>query len=274
MRKFRLSSAVAALALSGGAAMPADLAAPLAAAVPPAPLAPGATFNWTGFYGGVDGGYIFGKTSNQFSLLSPPLATFVPDAIAQVEAAGSQTANFRGGIFGVEVGYDSQIGDSFVVGASASAEYRHFDDSVHFAGNLPADAGGFPETLDQTLKSDWAGAAKLRVGFIPMDRMLVYVTGGLGVARMQYSSVFKDSVNENESASVTAFSPGGVVGAGIEYAFAQNWSVKAEYDYARYAAVKATGQAILTNGTIATVAHSSGTLDTNTFRIGLNYLFR
>ena len=58
---------------------------------------------------------------------------------------------------------------------------------------------------------------------------------------------------------------GGVVGAGVEHAFAPNWSGKAEYLYAMY------NSQTYFSGIAGGFAADA---NTHTFRIGLNYHFR
>ena len=70
-----------------------------------------------------------------------------------------------------------------------------------------------------------------------------------------------------------AIKTGWVIGAGVEYALVSNWSTKIEYLRSQFAASSGTGTGVLTDGTIATITHSTGSLGINTVRIGLNYQF-
>ena len=56
-----------------------------------------------------------------------------------------------------------------------------------------------------------------------------YVKGGAAVARDKYEGLVTDTGVVFDRATETRW--GGVVGAGVEYGFAPNWSVALEYDH-------------------------------------------
>jgi outer membrane immunogenic protein len=67
---------------------------------------------------------------------------------------------------------------------------------------------------------------------------------------------------------------GWVVGAGIEHAIANNWSLKAEYLYVRFDDLNANGA--LTDSIVADFANFSNHVDhfsSNIVRVGFNYRF-
>ena len=83
-----------------------------------------------------------------------------------------------------------------------------------------------------TSKIDWLALATARAGFVVGDKWMLYGKGGLAIAKEQHTAAAavkhrRVSINHAGKAVHT----GAVVGAGGEYAFAPNWSVKAEYDY-------------------------------------------
>ena len=261
------------MALPFSTAMAADLPTNMPAPLPTAPAAPvSAPFSWTGFFAGANGGYSYGKSSNEFVLTSAFLSANVPDAIVNVDNAGSQSDVLRGGIFGIQAGYNYQVSDSFVLGAVASGDYTNLNASIHYVGALPTDAGGFAETLDQSVSARWTSALQAKIGFVPIDRMLIYAIGGIAAGQIKYTNVYDNTANETEYTQTTKITPGWTAGAGIEYAFAKNWSLMAQYNFTDYRHVKSAGTALLSNGSIATTAHSTGALKVNTFRVGLNYL--
>lgn len=177
----------------------------------------------------------------------------------------------QGGLFGGELGYNWQAASAFVVGVEGDISWSGLSGTMTNGGIVPI-AGG-PYSITQKFTSDWFATVRGRVGFAPIDRLLIFGTGGLAIAALNYSSAFTDSFNENENVSVKATKAGWVIGGGVEYALAGNWSAKAEYLYSQFPALNTIGSATLTDGTIATAAHSSGALKINTARIGLNYHF-
>jgi outer membrane immunogenic protein len=77
-------------------------------------------------------------------------------------------------------------------------------------------SGVFAET-----KNDFLATIRGRVGY-SFDRFMPYVTGGLAVGNVKASDAFfsKDETNA-----------GWTVGAGVEFAFAPQWTAKVEYLY-------------------------------------------
>ena len=80
----------------------------------------------------------------------------------------------------------------------------------------------------------------------PGGNLLLYGKGGVAIAQETHTLDFSTTgPASTASFSAKAIHTGAVVGAGAEYAFAPNWSVKAEYDYVRMfqKAVTMTGTA-------------------------------
>ncbi len=260
-------------ALAAGSSLAADLPVNKSAVLSDAPAA-AAPFSWTGFFAGANAGYNFGQAQNNFVLHSAFLATFVPDAIVNVQNAGSQMAKFRTGAIGLEAGYNYQVSDLLVVGAVANADFRRMRAKVDFAGFLPVDAGGLAETLNQKLSANWTDSLQLRLGVVPMERTLLFVSAGVAAARMVYSSAYNNTANEREYVRADRVRPGWVIGGGVEYALAQNWSAKLEYNHATFMPINFSGTALLTDGSTAHIDHTSGFLRMDTVRFGINYLIK
>ncbi len=186
-------------------------------------------FNWTGFYLGVYGGYAFG-TGN--------------------------TDGFDGGMAGGTIGYNWQaLGSPWVFGLEADGGWTNFGDSA----SLTAGA------LTVTAKSEAQAMATFRgrVGYA-FDRTLFYATGG-GAFLSNKLSVSATSGGFTTGISDTQDHWGYAVGGGIEYAFAPNWSAKAEYLY--------LGLGSKTYFSNIAGGISSGDLDVHTVKFGLNYRF-
>ncbi|MDP3547059.1 MAG: porin family protein [Phreatobacter sp.] len=232
MKKFLLAT-TALVAFSAGA-QAADLGAPrmpiASAVVMPA-------FNWTGFYFGAQVGYGWGRN------------------VRDVVGGGFTNAyNSNGLLGGVHVGYNWQGASPLVVGIVADIE------AAGLSGN-DANVGG---TLD-TARVNWQGSVRGRLGFAA-DRALFYVTGGLAFGGLNYTN--NDGVLPVVSFSRTR--TGWTLGAGVEYAFAPNWTAHAEYRYTDFGRTFSPGSpAALPNGT---AAYSTLTT-THTVRLGVSYLF-
>ena len=101
-----------------------------------------------------------------------------------------------------------------------------------------------------------------RVGYA-FDRFLAYGTFGWAMAKVKAEDFSLLSV-----ASETQTMMGWTLGTGIEYAFLQNWSVKAEYLYVDLGSKTFFSP----NPNLGGVPHSV-TLNDNIIRVGLNYKF-
>lgn len=121
---------------------------------------------------------------------------------ANVEGiAGSQASGSLGGY----AGYNYQFANQFVLGAEA-------DYNAAFGTY-----GGFGYELSSF------GSLRARLGYA-MDRTLIYATGGLGIMD------FKN----NGGGGNPGVEYGFAIGAGAEYMFTDNISVKAEYLYMNF----------------------------------------
>ena len=75
---------------------------------------------------------------------------------------------------------------------------------------------------------DWIAALTGRIGYA-WNTVLLYGKGGAAWTHTDYHVVFPGTPANNESAGGNRV--GWTAGAGIEWAFAKNWSASLEYDY-------------------------------------------
>jgi len=140
------------------------------------------------------------------------------------------------------------------------------------------------------------GTVRGRVGYTVTPNLLVFGTGGLayGGAKVSYMGVQED----NQQA--TAFGPGFIskaqtlvgwtAGGGVEWMFAQNWSVKAEYLYYNLGSISTSEGGYLgyvwtpgqytspgvPYGSVLSLGQTklnSNTIDGSIVRAGVNYHF-
>jgi outer membrane immunogenic protein len=201
-----LVTALASIA-GAGTALAADLPQP----APPPPRAPAVytapAYNWAGFYIGVNGGYGFGS-----STWSDPLDP----------AGSSGSFHTNGGIAGGTVGVNFQS-SQFVFGIEGDFDWQGLKGTSGSAFCTGVNtAAGVTGASCQT-QSDWIGTLRARAGFAA-DRVLFYATGGGVGADVQAG--LSSLTNQSKSKF------GWTAGAGIEGAFAENWTAKIEYLYA------------------------------------------
>jgi outer membrane immunogenic protein len=192
--------------------------APVAAAVP------ASAFNWSGAYIGAHLGYGWGETHD----------------IGNVNAVAKDLDGILGGL---QAGYNAHLPNNIVLGIEASASFADIKNEWHDP-ELVGTTGLYNSGYYTEDKVEAIGTLKARLGYA-MDNFLPYVTGGLAIARTSHvlgcsrENLHPDSRScGTNSAGNLPFedsqsdtSVGWTVGAGAEYAFDQNWSLKAEYLY-------------------------------------------
>lgn len=212
MKKYLLGASALAFAASlSGAAMAADIA--------PEP----STYDWSGFYLGLNAGVAINNSNVDSDVNSSelgPLARELKDDIQDNSAA------FTGG---GQVGYNWQM-DSIVVGLEADINFLGFDKSSSRSFTLDTGEDTFDTTTRLGLESDWYGTIRGRLGYA-MDNVLIYGTGGLAYGEVQGTGrINVDGVGVWKGTE-SEVNWGWTVGAGAEYAIDQNWIIGAEYLY-------------------------------------------
>ncbi len=220
MRKFVFAIASAA-ALVSAPAMAADLGRPIykAPVIAAAPY-----FNWSGCYIGVHGGGGFG----QKRWTDPALGDF---EFSRHDVDGA----FAGG----QIGCDWQAG-TWVFGVEGSGSWANITGS----GLDILSPGGI--TLRDRSTINAIGTFTGRIGWA-WDRTLLYVKGGGAVVGDRFRTTCEVAVGACFGFPIgTTFARaddtrfGWLVGAGIEYAFTPNWSVKLEYNFMDFGRESAT----------------------------------
>lgn len=219
-----------------------------------APIPPPSTeYDWTGFYVGVNGGYGL----DHFGF---PYALTLPNGVER----GTTGITSSGPLFGGQIGFNYQLRNlpiigHAVVGVEADDDWASLTGSV----TVPTLASG-PATFSTRFEN--FGTLRARVGY-NWDRLLFYLTGGLTYGTTQTSF----SVAQFSGSRTTTFTglPFRVdaVGGGVEYAFANNWSVKAEYIYD---CIRANNELFTPTG--ATISFNSRSMY-HIVRLGVNYKF-
>ena len=241
MEKKLLCAAI--LLALGTPALAADLpppVAPTAPAVVPVPV-----FNWTGFYIGAHGGGGW----NTWTGADPTNL-----------GGRSSSVNGSGGVAGGQVGGNYQI-NNFVVGLEGSYAWSNIGVTTNSAF-----AGGAGFTL--TLKNDYIATVAGRLG-VAFNNVLLYGKGGAAFTRDKYDANNGLAGALAGSASGSFDRTGWLAGAGIEWMFVPNWSVKAEYNYMGFGSI--TEQPVTTGNLAA--APAAVKLDIQTATVGVNYHF-
>jgi outer membrane immunogenic protein len=205
MKKFLLATIGSAALL--GMAAPA-LAADMAVKAPPPPVvAP--IYSWAGFYIGGNGGW---GTSHKCW----DVTNFLFPRVNIRE--GCHDAD--GGTVGGQIGYRWQT-SNWVFGLEAQGNCADFSGS---------NVSLFISNWTNNSKIEAFGLFTGQVGYA-WNNVLWYVKGGAAVTDDKYRGTVTTTIPGAVFDSANETRWGGVVGTGIEFGFAPNWSVAVEYDH-------------------------------------------
>src|SRR5208337_323073 len=255
-RKFLLAS-VGALALTGSAALAADLPS---RAPPPVYLPPPPIFTWTGIYVGGQIGYAWASGNNNFTGYDP---FFAADPFITTTLGGNPSGVIGGG----HVGYNYQF-NQFVVGLEGSVDGTSLSNTA---------AAFFPDgtTISAHSKADIQGSIRGRLG-IAWDRALIYATGGVAFGGFNTNVSIANTGFMNggfpffANGSVSSTRVGWTVGGGIDYAVTNNWSVFAEYRYTNWGSINENNFGLLTGGEFF---NGNRRINQNQVQVGFSYKF-
>lgn len=203
-------------------------AADMAVKAPIYKAAPVEVFSWTGWYAGINGGGTWGNSSgglNSFTT-TPPGSDFTA-AVAAGGTPGSLGAKHEGWFGGGQIGYNWQS-SNWVYGLETDIQGADIGRTSTII--FPGGGGIDPSTSTGRDHIDWFGTFRGRIG-VTTNQVLFYGTGGLayGGVRSSATNVFVPPTAGTFAGSVSDTRVGWAAGAGIEWAFAPNWSLKGEY---------------------------------------------
>ena len=224
-------------------------------------------FAWSGCYLGLNTGVAFDH-ANFATTVDQGSHFFLASNVAAVGAAGTGISNGQVGFTGgAQAGCNWQRG-SLVFGLEG--DFNGLAPKAEFTGNATTTLG--PASVTNSITTSWLATVRPRVGYAPY-RALVYVTGGAAFARLKFEQSYSepDFPASGNSAAVDV-KAGWTIGAGYEYAFANNWSARAEYLYARFNSATNNDWLLVTPIATSNQFHGSASnLNLNLLRIGLNY---
>lgn len=165
-------------------------------------------FGWTGFYAGVEGGYAWSRDRTVEFDLGGQLTGF------------SQRFRPAGGFGGVHVGYNHQL-DRFVVGIEGDADFGRVNAGFVNSGIFHYDA-----------RKEWEASVRGRLGYTPIDRLLLYVTGGVAFTELKYS--WADTAGFLAPVDASLSKAGWTAGIGGEAALTNRVTARVEYRYSDF----------------------------------------
>jgi outer membrane immunogenic protein len=195
-RYFRAGSVVGAVtgAMVSGSVLAADMPVYRQSTVIPVP-----TYTWSGFYIGVHGGWGFGDIG--FSRTAFDIGGHTMD----------------GGLVGGHIGYNWQMGYSWLIGIEASGTWSGVKKTIFGA----LDILDFPGTRDDrwTTEVKWLATLTPRIG-MTVSNWMWYVKGGVAFAQIDHR--FESPVGP-QSFETSDTKVGWTVGLGGELLLGRNW---------------------------------------------------
>ena len=211
--------------------------------VAPAPVMVAPMFTWTGFYVGANVGVGWNAGGAQSGAQNYPGigSDGAPLGTAGPTAAWTNGVSSPLGILGgLTAGYNLQLSPWLVVGVETDIQLANIRGNGAAATNVPFLTNGIiahQGAINVSQKTDWFGTLRGRIGFTPFSlTLMLYATGGLAYGSTKTSFAMADMF-PSLPAALTGSSTGSstkvgwTIGGGGEWAFAQNWSIKAEYLY-------------------------------------------
>ncbi len=195
-----------------------------------ATVAAAACHNWAGLYIGGFGAYSYDTVDVDLELTGPGWGSF-PVEKGIVQGEGQHDLGHSAGELGGLIGYNWQYRPCWIFGLEVDGGGLWGRKSYGTGAFLPG--GNFdPEHIETSFKTHYLTTVGFRVGHA-WGNLLPYVIGGLAIADSDFSQVIYNipasSFQQGRSKDNTDV--GGMVGAGLQYALTDHWSVRGQYEF-------------------------------------------
>lgn len=238
--------------------------------------------DWTGFYLGVNAGHAEGRSTTATDAFPSTVGYYlVSSNWDSIHASGTGTLKPAGIIGGITAGFNWQHGHGVagleVDHGRSNANARRTITTIYPIDNLYGNAYAITQRVDM----DAWSTLRLRGGYAS-GRWLIYGTAGVAQARFNFQEEFGDDVgtplpngDTHESGGVSGSRRAFVWGGGVEFRFAGNWSVKAEYLRTNFGTLSGRSDNLIVLGEPFPVNYFtySADLKLDVMRLGVNYRF-
>jgi outer membrane immunogenic protein len=158
--------------------------------------------NWTGWYGGINGGW----------------AHIANNWVHGTSGADEGTARSNIGTIGAQVGYNFALANRWLLGAELQANWFSSDSTKRVAQNT---------AWEMSTKTNYLATASARLGY-DYGASMSFAKLGLAVSHHKY---YNDETTGNSDEQGKATRLGVVTGIGYDYALNKDWRVGVEYDH-------------------------------------------
>jgi outer membrane immunogenic protein len=225
--------------------------------------APVPVYNWSTCYVGGNVGY--GSSLNES-------ITFT----GSDEAAFFSTNQFpryipvkpKGGIAGGQIGCNTQFAQ-WVFGVESDLQWSDIK-VTETVSPVPRAGTQFATTASESRK--WFGTVRGRAGLLVKPQVLLYGTAGLAYGETELSFNTCAPGSPCASAASSGTNIGWAAGTGLEWMFARNWTIKAEYLYVDLGSRSVTGTTVPSAVPPSAFTAASDQRE-HTARLGVNYSF-
>jgi outer membrane immunogenic protein len=240
-------------------------------------------FSWTGMYLGIGGGAGWGSREyswNQDATLAAVGAQMMNPGVNPHLGPTQGSLPISGRFFGGQLGGNLQVGWA-VLGIQADAHWADINGRGSCFDAGAVGTAGISFACNDRVSSFGTVAGRLGAA---VDRMLIYARGGWAWERGQHTIAptvpFNVMGGNDPLASITTVSSsrsrtGWVFGAGVEYAFAPQWSAFIEYSYLDFGTSDANSTHLLSLPSIPLTFVIPIQADvrerSNVIKVGLNY---
>ncbi len=251
------TAALMALSFGGNTVQAADMPVKAVAPIP--------VYSWTGCYVGVQIGYKWGKSRQEYG----GLVNGLPNAFAPTGYDLTGLYNVNGAVGGGEAGCNYQFGNwvwGVEIDGSWSAASGQSGPTLN-AINLGANQNFLFKTDER-----WLATARGRIGYA-WDKWFWYVTGGGAWSGFDVNNFNGTGVATAQRNPSRVSRSGWVVGYGVEYHISHGWSVKSELLYIDYGRLHYGDEPGIVNGCIAGCFNADVRMYEWVWRVGMNYKF-
>jgi len=196
-----------------------------------APVTPAPMDNWSGFYVGIQGGYLWGDPDIVISRDNDDPDH--PDTYHRThDVSDTDVDGFAGGIY---AGYNWLLENDWLIGVEGEWNYVSADGTGDLIDRHSNDPGGKDGT--GKTKQEWDASLRLKTGVVVGD-YLPYITGGVAWtsvnAKAYYLGINAKAYDPQTLMDDDQILVGWTIGAGVEMAISENVHVRIQYRYTDY----------------------------------------